>query len=313
MDVRPDDLPPTESSTFEDEQRFGEWIGKRLEIYQTLEQQIQTAINQTVHFASELTRRMEDDTDRLLARYRQQRQEQQQARDALLQEQAQVRTQMEEEQRAYEKRLFDARQAADAEIARLRTEMRSERERVLRETANERERMLREAAAERERVISETRQLATRLAGLQRSLNDLLQIGPTAEPVVMAPMKATPTGTLIDMFGNTNAAERAAHEPAVIEAAPERESLIPPVREIRIHIASVDSFVVASDLIDQLTNLPDVEAAQLIQYEQKNLTVSVSYGGRQPLKTVIGDHLSHVGEPVEREDGTIQLVYSAGG
>ena len=78
MDVRPDDLPPTEAGTFEDEQRFGEWIGKRLEIYQTLEQQIQTAINQTVQFASELTRRMEDDTDRLLARYRQQRQEQHQ-------------------------------------------------------------------------------------------------------------------------------------------------------------------------------------------------------------------------------------------
>jgi hypothetical protein len=315
MDVRPDDIPPTEAGTFEDEQRFGEWIGKRLEIYQTLEQQIQTAINQTVHFASELTRRMEDDTDRLLARYRQQRQEQQQARDALLQEQAQVRAQMEEDQRAYEKRLFEARQAADAEIARMRSEIRSERERVLRETQNERERMLREAAAERERVIGETRQLSARLAGLQRSLNDILQIGPMAEPVVMtAPVKPLPGGTLIDIFGNTNAAERAAViEPEVLPSINTSEPLIPPVREIRISISDVDSFVVASDLIDQLTNLPDVEATQLIQYEQKNLTVAVSYGGRLPLTAVIREHLSNIGSPVERDDGSIQLNYSAGG
>ena len=256
---------------------------------------------------------MEDDTDRLLARYRQQRQEQQQARDALLQEQAQVRAQMEEEQRAYEKRLFDARQAADAEIAKLRADLRTERERVMRDTANERERMLREAAAERDRVISETRQLSARLAGLQRSLSDMLQIGSSIEPVMIAPTKGTPSGQVIDMFGNTNANERTPIEPAVIDPPVQRESMIPPVREIRINISGVDSFVVASDLIDQLTNLPDVEAAQLIQYEQKNLTVAVSYGGNSALTSVIRDHLGHAGEPIEREDGSIHLVYTASG
>ncbi|MEI7644222.1 MAG: ATP synthase F0 subunit B [Chloroflexales bacterium] len=335
----------------EEEQRFSEWIQKRLGLYQMMEQQVQTNIKQTVQFGNEFTKQLDEETERLMARYRRQRLDQLQLRDALRQEVGELRTALADERRVHEASLVQARSQAESEIAQAwhQSETEIAQQRVA--ARAERERILREAHAERDRVLAEIRQISSRLADLQRSLGDLSRLtsvfeavplaakanapfdvaalGDPSPPVEISPLNSEPD---VPVDGALHVAMRSSDSNPVIDADADSDgddldapTLLLPL-EISDHqhaqpseedasygylvlFKGVQSFVVASDLLDQVGLMPGVGEVRLVEYEQDELTIAVTYHGDYPLGTLLNDQLSTVAQFVDQYGEQVELVY----
>ncbi|MEI6778161.1 MAG: hypothetical protein WCK70_14785 [Chloroflexales bacterium] len=340
MDVRPDLLSDpqqggSQNVSSEEEQRFSEWIQKRLSLYQMMEQQVQANIKQTVHFGHEFTKQLEEETERLMARYKRQRSDQIQLRDALRQEVSELRAALADERRIHEVSLAQAQSQAESEIAQawLQSENEIAQQRAV--ARAERERLLREAHAERERVLVETRQMAARLADLQRSLGDLLRLTPPSEtppPVakVDAARPAAPPPSLVsvpdvpvtdvlpvtaaDGFsdGVFEVSESENDDEEIDPSSPLDSVLIADTAyEYLVLFKGVQSFVVASDLLDQISLVPDIEDARLVEYERDELTIAVRYGGARSLGILLKEHLAAVAKLVDQYGEKVELVYRA--
>ncbi|MEI7769917.1 MAG: hypothetical protein WCI67_08015 [Chloroflexales bacterium] len=321
----------SQNASPEEEQRFSEWIQKRLSLYQMMEQQVQANIKQTVHFGGEFTKQLEEETERLMVRYRRQRLDQLQLRDALRQEVSELRTALADERRLHEVSLVQARNQAESEIAQAWRQSETEIAQQRAAARAERERMLREAHAERDRVLAETRQIASRLAELQRSLGDLLRLTSASE----AAPPAVRANALVDA---ASAAESppltlglgapdvvGAHagkggDPTDLDSlalSPSLESVTTDpldaetIYEYLVLFKGVQSFVVASDLLDQVGLLPDIEEALLVEYERDELTIAVRYGGMRPLGALLKDQLSAVAQFINQQGEQVELVYRA--
>lgn len=168
-----------------DEQVFSQWINKRLAFYQEMEQQVQNGVAGLFQMASDFTIRMEEETNRLLDRYRQQRQEQEAELATLQKELDQLREAMMRERQAHEESLSTTRREVEEQIARKRSEAEDQikRQRAQAQTKIEqqiaaakveREQLLRDAYAERDRVREEIQQLSARMVQLQQALQGLL-------------------------------------------------------------------------------------------------------------------------------------------
>lgn len=354
MDVRSDlsSVPQQDNShevSPEEEQRFSEWIQKRLSLHQMMEQQVQASIKQTVHFGSEFTKQLEEETERLMARYRRQRLDQLQLRDALRQEVSELRTALADERRLHDASLAQARSQAESEIAQAWRQFETEIGQQRAAARGDRERLLREAYAERDRVIAETRQMSARLAELQRSLSDLLRLASAPEqpppaartyalteaPHAVEPPPSHPdlTRPLADEPALFTIADRSAEEndededQADERADQDNLALTQPLGAVTIETTEpveaeytfeyqvlfrdVQSFVVASDLLDQVSRMSGIEGTRLVEYEQNELTIAVTYGGSLPLAALLKDELSAVARLVDQRGEQVHLVYHA--
>ncbi|WP_129670589.1 hypothetical protein [Candidatus Chloroploca sp. Khr17] len=335
------DLPPSsaQESSFDDEQRFSEWIQKRLAIYQTLEQQIQTSIQQTVEFGGEFTRQLEQETERFIARYRRQRQEQIQMRDALRQELADLRMALAEERRQHEQALSQARHQADQERAQTRQQVAAEVAQQRASAKADCERMIREAQVEREQILAETQQMSAQLMDLQRSLSNMLKpmssvglppastseakkktelaersyarVSEAPSTVTPPPVRANWPEPSVRPFAPDAPLFQPDPEPqqiveatssgesaVVVEPAPSAEPASPTAppeqTEYMVHFKNVQSFIIASDLLDRIGNLNGIESTRLVEYEHQQLSVAVSYQGAIPLERMLKERLSEV-------------------
>jgi hypothetical protein len=71
----------------------------------------------------------------------------------------------------------------------------------------------------------------------------------------------------------------------------------------------VQSFVVASDIIDQLGHMPGVEETRLIEYEQDELIIAVTYHSQLPLGAMLKDRLSAVAQLIDQQGEHVHFVY----
>jgi hypothetical protein len=314
----------------EEEQQFSEWVRKRLSLHQMMDQQIQTSVKQIIHFGSEFTRQLEEESERLLLRYRRQRLDQLQLRDTLRQEVSELRATLAEERRVHEADLAQARREAEIEIAQARREVEVE---IAQQRAT--------AQAERERVLSETRQLSARLTELQRSLSDMLRLAPVPDPLysggiqprsTAAPLPASaltyapgppindgPSEAIIapgeDELGSGDFVDQSAFVAdwgaARIEALDPPEAA--PAYEYLVLFKNVQSFVVASDLLEQLGQIAEIREARLVEYELQELTIALTYAGTLPINDLLTSRLGSIISLAAEQGGQVHLTYNAVG
>ena len=301
----------------EEEQRFTEWMQKRLSLYQMMEQQVQASIKQTVHLGSEFTKQLEEETEHLMARYRRQHQDQLQLRAALRQEVNELRTALADERRTHETGLAQTRRQAETEIAQAWRQSETEIAQQRAAARAERERMLREAYAERDRVLAETRQLSARLAELQRALSDLLRplsaVTPSFVAAPAVPPEPSPLiGEVIEERTDTGKPHDSLTLPLeTVLVAPPQPAEVDYVYEYQVLFKGVQNFVIASDLIDQLSQLPGIKGTRLVEYEQYELTIAVTYSGLLPLSMLLKDQMAAVAQIVDQHGAQVHLVYHA--
>ncbi len=285
-----------------------------------------------------------------------------------------MRVALAEERRVHEASLAQARSQLEHELAQARRQFESELAQHRAAARVERERILREANVERDRIIAESRQMAARLAELQRSLGDLLRLtstqplAPTPEvgPVTLSggtaplfepalpPVAAVPTAavpptkpaptvqlsppppladpvvapapeveialaearptTILSHDEAITTENYALDQGQVVPAAPTDAALSEPVEaeftfEREVHFTGVQSFVAASDLLDQLAHVPGIESTRLVEYERQELTIAVSYSGSDPLGASLTLHLSDVARLVSERGDQVYLSY----
>lgn len=178
----PNDSPPLSGSSddYAAEQTFQHWATRRLELYQETEQQVRTGVAHILNLASEFTMQMERETERLLARYQQTRDQQRSEIERLRREAQEQRAALDQEQREHQERLRQEWAEHTNALAQEREQALQTIAQQMAEARAQRERLLAEAYAERDRVLEETRQLSSRLSVLQQSLQGLLgSVAPT--------------------------------------------------------------------------------------------------------------------------------------
>ncbi|HYN90188.1 MAG TPA: hypothetical protein VER55_16755 [Ardenticatenaceae bacterium] len=191
MQTDSDTSPSDATLQRDDELAVRHWIGERVRFYQTMNQQFGAGIAQLGQMAADITARMEEEANRLLTHYREQREAELAGLDAARRERQQQDAELAVLRQQTTVEIEEQRAAAQAERDRLLRDAHAERDRVLEETRNERDRLLGDTYAERDRVLEETRRLSTQLAQLQQALQNLLGGAGTGSPPT-AP--ASPTG-----------------------------------------------------------------------------------------------------------------------
>jgi hypothetical protein len=321
MSLEPQAIPPIEADPNDtDEQVFNQWANQRFALYQQMEQQIQAGIAQTLQVASEFTTRMEAETDQLLARYRQQRSEQEAQLDTLHQEMRSLQEQMAKERQAHNETLAKARQQGEALLAQQHRQALTAIEKQRAAATAEREQILRDAYTERDRVLAETRQLSTRLAELQQALQGLLG--------AVAPMSA-PTQPLTELQHNTNSAPPSAatdlrYAAAQAQAAPapsqpeasaldgaasaeSEDTPMPEERGIRLAIENIDNFTSASRLIDKFEQSRAIEEVNLVEFEEGTLLLFIRHTPETTVENVLREEFNNTLEFVEVMPDLIRL------
>jgi hypothetical protein len=263
---------------------------------------------------------MEAETDQLLARYRQQRAEQEAQLDTLHQEMRSLQEQMAKERQAHNETLAKARQQGEALLAQQHRQALAAIEKQRAAAMAEREQILRDAYTERDRVLAETRQLSTRLAELQQALQGLLG--------VVTPMSA-PAQPLAEPQHNTNSAPpipetemRNASTPPQAPPAPSQpeasasdgaasaesaDSAVPEERGIRLAIENIDNFTSASRLIDKFEQSRAIEEVNLVEFEEGTLLLSIRHTPETTLENVLRGEFNKTLEFVEVTPDLIRL------
>jgi hypothetical protein len=320
MSLEPQAISPIEADPNDtDEQVFNQWANQRFALYQQMEQQIQAGIAQTLQVASEFTTRMEAETDQLLARYRQQRAEQEAQLDTLHQEMRSLQEQMAKERQAHNETLAKARQQGEALLAQQHRQALTAIEKQRAAAMAEREQILRDAYTERDRVLAETRQLSTRLAELQHALQGLLG--------AVTPMSA-PTQPLAEPQHNTNSAPPSTEtdlryastqpqappapqpEPTASDGAASAASEDTPVLEergIRLAIENIDNFTSASRLIDKFEQSRAIEEVNLVEFEEGTLLLFIRHTPETTVENVLREEFNNMLEFVEVMPDLIRL------
>ncbi len=181
--------------------------------------------------------------------------------------------------------------------------------------------MLREAYAERDRVLTETRQMSARLAEFQRSLGDVLRLASPPEappsPDVTGHAPVEPPPRTLTAEGSSPTSDNPGR--AAIDELPtetdgghedEPEGLTSPPIEHQVFINNVESFVVASDLLDQVSRIPGIERTWLLNYEQNVLAIGVLYPDAQSLAALLKNELGFI-ELVDQNEHQMHFVYHA--
>lgn len=265
------------------EQTFQHWASRRIELYRETEQQVQTGVAHLLQLASEFTVQMEQETERLLARYQQTRNQYQQEIDQLRQEKAARQAEIERESQEHQDRLKQERADHDDMLNQERQQAREKIESEQAAAAAQRDQMLREARAERDRIVEETRQLSTRLAELQQSLQGLLGAQSLLRDVQPQAAPVTP----------------------VVQATPAAPAAQPGAS--RLIVQAVPSIDRASEFMDRLDQQPDINATQLVSYEQETLVLLAKHAPELDLVRLLRDHFADVLEIVGVEQGNIRL------
>lgn len=276
-----------------EEQTFSQWARKRLELYQSIEQQTQSSIAQTLQLAADFTSRMEEDANRILSRYHHERAELQSQVDNLQREINELQDTMERE-----------RQEQKARLAIEQQQMTRTLEKQQNAAMSTREKLLRDAYAERDRVVSETQQLSAHLADLQHALQGIL--GGSRSTTTSLLSAHSTAQTEVEDAEEAEAVEEA-------EATEDAEAVEEHEPGILLIIEEVDSFILASEVMDRFEQNEAIDEVTLVQYEQNTLRLAVQHIEGESIDRIVDDIFGSALEVVERDQHTIRLIYRGNG
>jgi hypothetical protein len=157
-----------------DEQVFSQWARERLALYRDMERHLQDGISHILELSTGFTARMEEETNHLLSRYREQRAAEQAQLEAIRQEMSDLRAAMVREQQEHAESASQRQRELDQELVTLRQNTTAQIDEMMARAHQERDQLLRDTYAERDRVLAETQQLGNRLSELQQDLQRLL-------------------------------------------------------------------------------------------------------------------------------------------
>lgn len=340
-----DDTPQgTEpDSDYAAEQTFQAWSSRRLELYRETEQRVQAGVTHMLRLASELTMKMEEETERLLSRYQREREEYQHEIGTLRDEIQQVREHMERERQEHQSRLRQERQQHEMELTQQRQQVMSTIERQMSEAKAQRERLLRDAYAERDRVLEETRQWSTRLSALQQSLQGLLGVSaPAPDPLsslssgapseqsfqalsdaIVSPAEPSPDPSpAVVQWQSSQELPRSvvsSPEPSPVSSSATTPVMVAeleadalpavPAGRTSLYIQGVGSIDEASELMDRLEQQQVIGTATLVSYEQEQLVLTLEHATDIALPELVHKHLSDLLDVVGIEGSTVRLRY----
>ncbi len=286
----PEDMV-TEANS-EEIQTFSRWSSQRFEVYQQVEQQAQSSITQILQLARDLTTRMEEEAGQLLARYQQERSTLQTEVEDLRYElhtlqQEKARTVQEQEQ-------------VQQQLEQTRTQIETERKEAL----AERQQILQNAYAERDRILAEAYQFVQKLVGEEGRTTSQQQ--PTARPFsTLTPQQSSvsPQSFEESQTGDTSEYQPEYTDGELSEGTEQQEdgySLI---------IEGVESFILASELIDRFEENPYTEGVTLTQYEQRILQLAVQHIEAASLEEIVRTEFHDTLEMVDHVGNTLKLRY----
>jgi hypothetical protein len=157
-----------------DELVFSQWARERLGLYRDMERHLQDGIAHILELSTGFTARMEEETNHLLSRYREQRAAEQAQLEAIRKEMSDLRATIAREQQEHADSAVQRQQEVEAELATSRRNAAAEIEDMMARAHEERDHLLRDTYAERDRVLAETQRLGNRLSELQQDLQRLL-------------------------------------------------------------------------------------------------------------------------------------------
>lgn len=279
-----------------EEQTFRHWSSQRLALYQEMEHQLQSGIEQLLQLGNQYVVRLEDETSNALNAYREQRASYRQEIETTRQELAQLRDAFEHE-----------RQALMAEREQERTQHEARLVFTRQQAQDEAQRILAEARAERERVVEETRLLSERLHGLQQMLRDMLGSAVLAATPAATPSRAPdyplPTAPVAPLATTQPVATTNGVPAHPIPAQPLGSAAgivansdavgLPPLATITVCFHDIDSFVVASEIIDALAILLPDGNPTIVSYEQKILQLSLYAPPEQSILSILRDRFAN--------------------
>jgi hypothetical protein len=280
----------------EEIQTFSQWSSQRFEVYQQVEQQAQSSITQILQLARDLTTRMEEEAGQLLARY-------QQERSTLQTEVEDLRYELHTLQQE-KARTIQEQEQVQQQLEQTRTQIETERKEAL----AERQQILQNAYAERDRILAEAYQFVQKLVGEEG--RTIPQQEPSARPFSALPAQQSPVyhppvGEAEEEPTNAYQSEYTDGEPqdgddSIQQQSEDGYSLI---------IEGVESFILASELIDRFEENPYTEGVTLTQYEQRTLQLAVQHIEDASLEEIVRSEFHDTLEMVDRVGNTLKLRY----
>lgn len=288
---------------------FSQWSNRRFEIYQQVEEQSQEQVAHILQLARELTMKMEEEAAQLLTRYQNERSSVQ----AQIDEARQHVQQLQQEKDQLERECQQAKEAIEEH----------------RKTARkEREHIIQEAYAERDRILTEAHKFVQRLVGQRFSYSP--------EKLSATIKKAAEEGgaEYADMHMHASHSTRmTAHEAEAFDevedeypeeaAATDDEGKAKPSAARRqvatseatvegmwhLIIEGVESFILASELIDRFEEHELTEGVNLSQYEQKTLQLSIQQLHEGTIEQLIREEFEDTLEILDVDSNMVWLRY----
>ncbi len=290
---KPQSIQP--DSEYAAEQTFRAWATRRLELYRETEQQVQNGIEHMLQLASELTRKMEEEAEQLIARYQREREIFEREIDTLRQELQTMRVAMAEERLSHQDRLKRERQRHDADLQQQQQQANEKIERQMAEANVQHERFLTEAYADRDRVLEETRQLSEQLGVLRQSLQGLL--GSASPQPELSRSAAMPSPA------KNQTQSDSLDQSLVSEEQSEDGSML--------HVENVGSISQASELMDSIAQHEAVMSATLISFEHELLVLALDHDPSLKIADLLREEFADQVEVIEARPDATRLRYKS--
>lgn len=288
---------------------FSQWSNRRFEIYQQVEEQSQEQVAHILQLARELTMKMEEEAAQLLTRYQNERS----AVQAQIDEARQHVQQLQQEKDQLERECQQAKEAIEEH----------------RKTARkEREHIIQEAYAERDRILTEAHKFVQRLVGqrfsyspekLSATIKKAAEEGGGAEYADMHASHSTRlTAHEAEAFDEvedeyTEEAAAADDEGSAKPSAARRQVATSEATAddgvLHLIIEGVESFILASELIDRFEEHSLTEGVNLSQYEQKTLQLSIQQLHEGTIEQLIREEFRDTLEILDVDGNMVWLRY----